>query len=146
MKMKHALVRFAWMMVALVAVGLFCTAWGQTTNGTLTNLPPIAPTNPFPAGTDAIWFAVIPLVTFGITWLVGKIRSLPTQVIPLLTPIIGVAVGSLIEWATNAHFPWWSQAGAGAVSVAIYEALKGLTNAGPESALTPNARQKSATS
>lgn len=130
------------MAVTLMVAGLFCAAWGQSTNGTLTNLPPASPTNPFPAGTDAIWFAVIPVVTFGITWLVGKIRSLPPQVIPLLTPIIGVAVGSLIQWATNAHFPWWSQAGAGAVSVAIYEALKGLTGAGPESKLTPNAGQK----
>lgn len=103
-----------------------------------TNLPPVTPpSNPFPSGKDAMWFAVIPLVTFGITWLIGKIRSLPKNILPLITPIIGVAIGAVIEWATKADFPWWSEAGAGAISVAIYQALKGLSDVGPESPLTP---------
>jgi hypothetical protein len=104
-----------------------------------TNTPPVIPppSNPFPVGKDAAWFAFIPLVTFGITWIMGKVKSLPKNILPLLTPIIGVAIGAVIEWATKSNFPWWSEAGAGAISVAIYEALKGVSNAGPESALTP---------
>lgn len=130
--------RFAWMAVTLLLVGLFYTAVAQETNGqVLTNTPPVSPSNPFPVGKDAIWFAFIPLVTFGITWVIGKIKSLPKQILPLVTPVLGVAVGALIEWATKSNFPWWSTAGAGAVSVAIYEAIKGLSNAGPSSALTP---------
>lgn len=130
-------VRFAWTVVALMVVGLFCTTWGQSTNGTLTNLPPNVPTNPFPVGKDAAWFAVIPLLTFGVTWLVGKIESLPKQLLPLITPILGWLIGFGIEKATAANFPWWSTAGAGAVSTMLYESIKNLTGAGPESALTP---------
>jgi hypothetical protein len=133
-------VRFAALAVTLMLVGLFYTALAQVTNGTVvipTNTLPVAPANPFPTGKDAAWFAVIPLVTFGLTWLVGKIQSLPKNLLPLLTPIFGWVIGYVIERATNANFPWWSEAGAGAVSVALYEAVKNISGAGPESKLTP---------
>lgn len=126
------------MVVLLVLfAGLFQAVLGQATNGTLTNLPPIGPTNPFPVGKDAAWFAVIPLATFAITWAIGKIQSLPKNLLPLLTPILGWLIGFAIEKATAANFPWWSTAGAGAVSTMLYESIKNISGAGPESKLTP---------
>jgi hypothetical protein len=123
--------------VLLAASGLFQEALAQATNGTLTNLPPTVPANPLPTGKDAAWFALIPLVTFGLAWIFGKIRTLPKQLIPLIVPILGWLVGFAIEKATAANFPWWSTTGAGALATWLYEAVKGLSNAGPESALTP---------
>ena len=121
-------IRFIWLLTCLFVV---ISTIAQT------NTPPTSPTNPFPVGKDAIWFAFIPLVTFILTWLAGKAKSLPKELLPILTPIFGVLVGVVIEKLTNANFPWWSQAGAGAISVMIYETIKGLTGAGPESRLTP---------
>jgi hypothetical protein len=138
MNARNRMVWFTWTVVLLTLfAGLFQAALAQATNGTLTNLPPMPPSNPFPVGKDAAWFAVIPLATFAITWLVGKIQSLPKQLLPLITPILGWVIGYVIERATAANFPWWSTAGAGAVSTMLYESIKNITGAGPESKLTP---------
>lgn len=138
--------RFAWMVVLLVLfAGLFQAVLAQATNGTvLTNTPPIDPANPlFPQGKEAIWLALIPPATFTITWIFGKIPQLPKEILPWITPVIGVILGLVMNWATKANFPWWSSAGAGAIAVAIYEAAKNMTKAGPESALTPTPKPPS---
>lgn len=104
----------------------------------VTNAPPPPDTGPvLPLGKDAIWLALIPPITFTITWLVGKIPPLPKVILPWITPLIGIGVGAVMEWATKANLPWWSSAGAGAIATTIYQAAKGITKAGPESALTP---------
>jgi hypothetical protein len=91
----------------------------------------------FPRGKEAIWLALIPPITFTITWIVGKIPPLPKELLPWITPVVGVLVGTGLDWATKADWPWWSSAGAGAISVALYEAMKGITKASQESTLTP---------
>lgn len=103
-----------------------------------TNTPPATPDpNGLPFGVDALKLALVPFLTFIITWALGKIPPLPKGLLPVLTPVIGVLVGSLTKWATDSHWPLWLSAVTGAASVAIFETLKNATNAGPESALTP---------
>lgn len=107
----------------------------------VTNTPPAGTPLNLPVGRDAIWFALIAPITFTITWLFGKIPPLPKEILPWITPLVGIAIGALMEWATKSNWPWWSSAGAGAIATTIYEAAKGLTKAGPESALTPTPKQ-----
>lgn len=120
-----------WWLVCLILTSLSILAQ--------TNLTVIDP-EIFPRGKEAIWLALIPPITFTITWVVGKIPPLPKELLPWITPVIGVLVGSGLDWATKANWPWWSSAGAGAIAVAIYQAMKGMTNASPSSALTPTAK------
>ena len=109
-----------------------------------TNTPPVPPDGGLnlPQGKEAIWLALIPPITFTITWMVGKIPPLPKEILPWITPVIGVLLGMVMKWATDSHWPWWSSAGAGAIAVAIFEAAKGISKAGPESVLTPTPQTK----
>ena len=142
MKPKYN-VKWLWTMVCLMVLGLFPSLWAQETNGLpFENGSPSFDLSAFPRGKEAIWFALIPPVTFTITWMVGKIPPLPKQILPWITPVVGVLLGSVFEWAINADWAWWSTAGAGAVAVAIYEAAKGLTQATPVSTLTPTKPQR----
>lgn len=118
-------------LVALAWLAIGLAAYGQGTNS-----PPSLPSD-LPQGKDAIWLALIAPITFTITWLVGKIPPLPKVILPWLTPLIGIAIGAAMQYATKANFPWWSSAGAGMIATTIYEAVKGLSKATPASALTP---------
>lgn len=93
--------------------------------------------SPFPVGKEAIWLALIPPITFTITWAVGKIPPLPKEVLPWITPVFGIIIGFVMNQATTANLPWWSSAGAGAIATTLYEAIKGISGAGPKSMLTP---------
>lgn len=124
--------RYWWMVICLTLGSLSLFAQTNLTTNGVTLDPEI-----FPRGKEAIWLSLIPPITFTITWLFGKIPPLPKQLLPWITPLVGVGVGTGLDWATKADWPWWSSAGAGAIAVAIYQAAKGLTSAGPESALTP---------
>ncbi len=90
-----------------------------------------------PPGKEAMWLALIPPITFSLTWLVGKIPPLPKVMLPWITPVIGILIGAALDWGNKANLPLWSAAGAGAIAVAIYEAAKGISSAGPSSKLTP---------
>lgn len=118
--------KYWWLLICLTA----CSVFAQT------NVVALDPVN-FPQGKEAIWLALIPPVTFTITWLTGKIPPLPKEILPWITPLVGIGLGWLMDFAGKAELPWWSTAGAGAIAVAIFEAAKGVTNAGPKSALTP---------
>jgi hypothetical protein len=124
------LVALAWLAI-IVAPALAAEA--------ITNAPPASPPGvpDLPRGNDGIWLALIPPITFTITWLMGKIPPLPKVILPWITPVVGIAIGWVFDYATKANLPWWSAAGAGAIATTIYEAAKGLTKAGPESKLTP---------
>lgn len=128
MKTAIRITIFIWAALAVLAV---VSAFAQT------NGAPGLPATPFPQGKEAIWLAIVPPATFTVTWLIGKIPPLPKECLPWLTPLAGIALGAATKRATDSHWPWWSSAGAGAVSVAIYEAVKGLAKAGPDSKLTP---------
>jgi len=90
-----------------------------------------------PSGRDAIWLALVPPVSGLIVWAVGKIPKLPKVFLPFLTPFAGILIGAVLKWGAGAGLPWWSVAGAGAIATTLYEAIKGVTGAGPESKLTP---------
>lgn len=134
--MKNAIrmTLFIWVTLALLAVA---STLAQT------NVAPVIPASPFPQGKEAIWLALIPPATFGITWIVGKIPPLPKELLPWITPLVGIGLGAITKWATDSHWPWWSSAGAGAISVALYEAAKGVSGAGPDSKLTPSSKTPS---
>lgn len=123
------------MLMVLAVAGI--QAWSQVTNGSPTNSPPINTSGPFPVGTEAIWLALVAPATATITWAIGKIPPLPKQILPWLTPFVGIGIGWLMKYATDAHWPWWNSAGAGAIATTLYEGIKGMTGAGPESNLTP---------
>ena len=129
---------FTWLAVITCFAFIIAPLVAQVTNTPGTNLPPVIPgTEGLPLGKDAIWLALIAPITFSITWLVGKIPKLPKAILPWLTPVAGIAIGLVMQWATKANWPWWSSAGAGMIATTLYEAIKGVTGAGPQSALTP---------
>lgn len=139
--MKRYTIRQQWFLVIwswLIFYGLIGLMLPVLAQSSTNSLPP-APTDLsiFPTSKDSIWLALITPITFTITWLVGKIPPLPKEILPWLTPVIGILIGTGIRYATNAHWSWWSEAGAGAIAVTLYEAVKGLTDAGPKSMLTP---------
>lgn len=134
--MKDTKKKYWWLFVCLIMGSL--SIFAQTN---VTGIDPEI----FPRGKEAIWLALIPPITFTITWMVGKIPPLPKEILPWITPVIGVLVGAGLDWATKANWPWWSSAGAGAIAVTIYQALKDMTNAGPKSALTPTTKPEKGT-
>jgi hypothetical protein len=114
---------------------MFVLIAASVLTGAQTNLPPAVPA--FPHGKEASWMALIPPITFTITWLFGKIPALPKVILPWITPLVGLGIGTALEWSSGQNWPWWSSAGAGTIAVAMYEAAKGVAGAGPASALTP---------
>jgi hypothetical protein len=102
-----------------------------------TNTPPTSDPGGFPVGKDAAWLTLIPPLAATITWLIGKIPPLPKVVLPWLTPVAGLAIGAVLRWGAGANLPWWSVAGAGAIATTLYEGIKGISGAGPDSLLTP---------
>lgn len=103
----------------------------------VTNTPPVNPLPGMPEGKEAIWLTLVAPITFMVTWLVGKIPPLPKVILPWITPVVGILLGQVMKWATDSHWAWWSSAAFGAIATTIYEAAKGVSNAGPASPLTP---------
>lgn len=122
---------FIWLAVLLVGLLTVTSVNAQTNN------PPVFNPSKFPIGKEALWLAIIPIITFGITWVVGKIPPLPKGLLPLFTPLIGTGIGWVMNMAEKAEWAWWYSAGAGTIAVFLYESLQKLTHAGPESNLTP---------
>lgn len=109
-----------------------------------TNAPPVIPPGlGFPDGKDAGWLLLVPPATATIAWALGKIPALPKPLLPWITPLAGIGIGALLNYAAKANLPWWSTAGAGAIATTLYEGIKGLTRAGPESILTPTTKTSS---
>lgn len=92
-----------------------------------TNAVPPAPGEPatvvFPTGA-LLWAALIPPATFTITWALGKIPPLPKQILPWLTPLVGIGLGFVMDWAGKAELPIGLAGALGAVAVAMYEGIK----------------------
>jgi hypothetical protein len=93
------------------------------TNTSTNSLPGGFDPSHFPTG-DAAWLALIPPITAGITWLIGKIPPLPKGILPWITPLLGIGVGYLLQYINGAKLSPALTAGAGGLAVFIYEAAK----------------------
>lgn len=114
----------------------------QDTNATGTNSVPDLgdPNNLFPRGA-AIWAALIPPATFFITWAIGKIPPLPKEILPWLTPVLGILLGFALDYANKVELPIGLAGALGTVAVFMYEGIKRLVirqgEDASQSALTP---------
>jgi len=87
-----------------------------------TNVPPVLPGIPQSAG--AIWDAAIAGVAPIIVWLVRKIiPKIPTMLLPMITPVIGIGLGLLLNRFANADLSWFDMAKAGALAVFVRETV-----------------------
>lgn len=111
--------KFTWLAVfAWLAVGW--AAFAQATN----TPPAFDPgTANLPSSKEQFWTWGISLVTPVIIWLVGKIEKLPRPVLPLLTPVVGIALGLALKHLANLNLGWMDMAQAGTVAVFIREAV-----------------------
>lgn len=84
---------------------------------------------------------VTPLVVTGVWKLVPKI---PTVILPLMTPVLGIGLGLLINAVSKANLGWVDMASAGALAVFVREVFnqaitKRLADAATPVITTPTA-------
>lgn len=72
----------------------------------------------------ALWKIVVALGTLAITWGATKIPNIPSRIIPVLTPIIGVVFAYGLEYVNGLNLPWWDGAAAGGLAVLIQQTWK----------------------
>lgn len=79
---------------------------------------------PLPQTVTQYWDLVIaiitPLIVTGIWKYVPKI---PKMLLPLMTPLLGIGLGLLLNWLAKANLGWVDMAKAGALAVFIREAF-----------------------
>ena len=109
MKMTH---RWLWF-VGLLTVTL--AAFAQT------NAPGTLPVE-LPKTLSQYWdlaiAAVSPLIVTGLWKLMPKI---PSAVVPLMAPVVGIGLGLLLNWLAKANLGWVDMAKAGALAVFVRE-------------------------
>lgn len=109
MKLTH---RWLWF-VGLLTVTL--AAFAQT------NAPGTLPTE-LPQTLSQYWdlaiAAVAPLIVTGLWKLMPKI---PSAVVPLMAPVVGIGLGLLLNWLAKANLGWVDMAKAGALAVFVRE-------------------------
>lgn len=109
MKMTH---RWLWF-VGLLTVTL--AAFAQT------NAPGTLPVE-LPQTLSQYWdlaiAAVSPLIVTGLWKLMPKI---PSAVVPLMAPVVGIGLGLLLNWLAKANLGWVDMAKAGALAVFVRE-------------------------
>jgi len=87
-----------------------------------TNVPPVLPGIPQEAG--AFWDMAIAGVSPFIVWLVRKIiPKIPTMLLPMITPVIGIGLGLLLNQFANTNLSWFDMAKAGALAVFVRETV-----------------------
>lgn len=105
-------------------------------------LDPTTPA-PLPNSVSTYWELAIagisPLIVTGVWKVVPKI---PLVVLPLLTPLIGIGLGLIVNKLGSAHLGWVDMAQAGGLAVFVREvvnkaATKGLASATPTPAAKP---------
>lgn len=91
----------------------------QTNDTTLPGGPAPLPTN-----VSGYWELAIagitPMLVTGLRWVAPKI---PTMVLPLVTPFVGIGLGFAMNALGNAHLGWVDMAKAGALAVFVREAV-----------------------
>lgn len=85
-----------------------------------TNTPPDLP--PLPGDKSAFWQLAIagatPLIVWAATLVVPK---LPRKLLPVLTPFIGIALGTILNWLAGQNFTWYESGAAGLLGVGVRE-------------------------
>jgi len=101
------------LLLVLCSVALVLPAMGADTGGTAA---------PLPQTTANYWdlaiSAITPLLVTGIWWLVPKI---PKWALPLITPVVGIVLGLLVNWLASANLTYVDMAKAGALAVFVRE-------------------------
>ena len=69
---------------------------------------------------DLVIAAIAPFIVTGIAKVVPK---LPRNLLPLVTPIVGVVVAHILSLLTNMHLSWFDAAKAGALAVFVREVV-----------------------
>lgn len=81
------------------------------------------PATPLPVSTFEFWTygiaIIVPLLVGGMKKLVPKI---PSWVLPVSTPFVGIALGFILKWIGAANMSWVDMGQAGLMAVAIREA------------------------
>lgn len=87
-----------------------------------TNTVPDVSGAPLPASTFEFWTygiaIIVPLLVGGMKKLVPKI---PTWVLPVSTPFVGLLLGFILKWVGWANLSWVDMAQAGGLAVLIRE-------------------------
>jgi hypothetical protein len=110
-------------LAAVVCVFIAPVVFAQVTN----TPPAFDPTTaPLPSGKTEFWTWAISIVTPLIVYGFGKIPQLPRPVLPILTPVIGVALGLIMRKLVALNLSWVDMAQAGAVAVFIRESVNQL--------------------
>jgi len=63
---------------------------------------------------------VTPMIVYAVQWIIPNV---PSQLLPMLTPLIGVLLGFLINWLGSKNLSWVDMAQAGALAVFVREAF-----------------------
>lgn len=115
-------INYKWLwLIALGAIVYTFSALAQTNAPTV---PDATTPAPLPTTLLNYWELAIagltPLIVTGIWKLVPKI---PSAVIPLTTPVIGILLGLLMNWLGKANLSWVDMGTAGALAVFVREAV-----------------------
>jgi hypothetical protein len=81
---------------------------------------PAAPA--IPASLAEYWTLAISGLSPVIVWAVSKL-NVPRNLLPLLSPVVGIGLGLLLNWLGATHLGWVDMAKAGALAVFIREAI-----------------------
>lgn len=102
-------------------------------------LDPTTPA-PLPNSVSTYWELAIagisPLIVTGVWKVVPKI---PVVVLPLLTPLIGIGLGLLVNKLSSAQLGWVDMAQAGALAVFVREVVNKAATKGLSAAAAPPA-------
>lgn len=105
----------------LVAFASF-TVWAATNGITVVPEQPLASSNgPYPTTKEDLWKLGIGIVTPLIVWGLAQIPDLPSPILPLLTPLLGLGIGLLLKSLNALHLSWMDMAQAGALGVFVRE-------------------------
>jgi hypothetical protein len=102
----------------------------------LTNAPPTD--GSLPSTTSDFWkyaiAVVVPLVVGGFKKLAPNI---PTWLLPVSTPFVGIALGAALKWLGASHMGWVDMAQAGAMAVMVRESFNQIVTQRMSGSSTP---------
>lgn len=130
-------ITYKWLwFVALVALTFAYTALAQTNTG---GLPDTGGTPaPLPNSVSTYWELAIagitPLLVTGIWKIVPKI---PLVLLPLITPLVGIGLGFIMNKLGSANLGWVDMAQAGGLAVLVREVVNKATTKGLAPATPP---------